>query len=121
MESMQVKRDVSLAKNIIDSDDSFQTDVEKYFLRLYPFLTENFKGYMPNMKDKTLLTVGSSGDQILNATLGDAKKIICMDTNRFVKYYYQLKVAALVKLPVEDYLSYFYCGRKSENQEAFSY
>lgn len=120
MESMQVKRDLSLAKNIIESNDSFLTDIEKYFLRIYPFLTENYKGYMPNMTEKSLLTVGSSGDQILNAMLNDASKVSCMDINRFSKYYFDLKKAAILKLSFEDYLGYFYCGRKIENENTFS-
>ena len=39
------------------------------FSRIYSFATENVSGYIDyfNFNDKSLLTVGSSGDQILNA------------------------------------------------------
>ena len=33
----------------------------------YLFTTENIAGYMPPLKDKTVLTVASSGDHFLNA------------------------------------------------------
>ena len=48
-------------------DGSFRYISE--FSKIYPFTTENIAGYIDyfDFDDKSLLTVGSSGDQILNA------------------------------------------------------
>lgn len=49
-------------------DGIFVDDFAKDFQILYPFTTENISGYINNfdLSNKTLLTVGSSGDQIIN-------------------------------------------------------
>ena len=49
----------------------------KGFNQIYPFATENISGYIDkfDLKDKSLLTVGSSGDQVINAILYGCKKI----------------------------------------------
>ena len=47
-------------------------DLYEYsFFQIYSFTTENINGYMQffELKDKSLLTVGSSSDQAINATL----------------------------------------------------
>ena len=47
------------------------------FEEIYPFTTENIAGYIDyfDLQDKSLLTVGSSGDQIINAAFKGAKDI----------------------------------------------
>lgn len=47
------------------------------FINIYPFTTENIAGYINEfeLKDKSLLTVGSSGDQVINAALYDCQDI----------------------------------------------
>jgi len=76
------------------------------FYHIYPFTTENISGFIKyfDLKDKSLLTVGSSCDQVLNAILMDAKSITLLDVNPFVKYYYYLKVAAIIELNMDEYL-----------------
>ena len=63
------------------------------FQRLYPFTTENIAGYIDkfNLKGKSLLTVGSSADQVINAIYKGSKDITLYDVNIFAKYYYYLK------------------------------
>ena len=49
------------------NDDNIGVD----FFCLYPFTTENINGYLPyfELKGKSLLTVGSSCDQAINACI----------------------------------------------------
>lgn len=79
------------------------------FNNIYPFTTENISGYINyfDFGEKSLLTVGSSADQILNAILMNCKDITLLDINPFVKYYYYLKIAAILELDKDKYLSFF--------------
>ena len=63
------------------------------FQKIYPFTTETISGYITKMdiKDKTVLTLGSSCDQALNSLLLGAKDITVFDINEKVKYFYNLK------------------------------
>lgn len=81
----------------------------KKFYKIYPFTTENISGYINsfNIYNKSLLTVGSSGDQLLNAILLGANDLTLMDINPFSKYYYYLKMAAILELNINDYLLFF--------------
>ena len=51
------------------------------FDKMYPFTTENISGYIDNfdLEGKSLLTVGSSCDQIYNASLKGCKDITILD------------------------------------------
>ena len=79
------------------------------FFWIYPFTTENINGYIDlfNLKDKSLLTVGSSGDQAINAILKDCKDITILDINPFTKYYFNLKKSALLTLSYEEFCKFF--------------
>lgn len=60
--------------NAINKCESYYIEEDKKlkgFSKLYPFTTENIAGYIDNfnLKNKSLLTVGSSGDQVINAAL----------------------------------------------------
>ena len=97
------------------------------FFWIYPFTTENINGYidMFDLKDKTLLTTGSSGDQAINAILKDCKDITVIDVNPFTKYYFNLKKAALLTLDYEEFCRFFcyidYPNVFKYNNEAFNY
>ena len=81
----------------------------KQFNYLYPFTTENISGYLDyfDLKDKSLLTVGSSSDQVLNAIICGSKDITLYDICPFIKEYYYLKMAAIKTLTREEYLKFF--------------
>lgn len=66
---------------------------KKAYQEVYPFTTENIQGYMNNldMKDKTVLTVGSSIDQAYNALALGAKKVKVLDLNKNTKKYCEMK------------------------------
>ena len=77
------------------SDDS--PDVLGGFERVYSMTNEHLYAMFENLdvKNKDILTVGSSGDQILYSILFGAKNITCFDVNPFVKYFYDYKVATI--------------------------
>lgn len=80
----------------------------KGFGKIYPFTTENISGYINlfNLKDKSLLTVGSSGDQVINAILKDCKDVTILDINPYTKYYYFLKMACILELKISELLQF---------------
>lgn len=83
------------------------------FSQIYPFTTENINGYIKefNLQDKSLLTVGSSGDQLINAILYGCKDITHFDINPYSKYYINLKLASILSLNKDDFsefTSYFF-------------
>ncbi|MBQ2947284.1 MAG: DUF3419 family protein [Bacilli bacterium] len=97
------------------------------FFWIYPFTTENISGYIDlfDLKYKSLLTVGSSGDQAINAILKDCKDITVLDVNPFTKYYFDLKKAALLTLNYEEFCRFFcyidYPKVFKYNDDAFNY
>lgn len=78
------------------------------FYTLYPFTTENIDGYIDlfDLKDKSLLTLGSSSDQAINAGLLGCKNITIFDICPSTKFYYYLKLASLSSLEWEMFLRF---------------
>lgn len=76
---------------------------------IYPFTTENIAGYIDcfDLEDKTLLTVGSSGDQVINAALKGAREITLLDINPCAKYYYYLKEAGILEFSLAEFNKFF--------------
>ena len=101
-------------------------DFEHSFGSIYPFTTENIAGYINEFefKNKSLLTVGSSSDQIYNAILNGCEDVTLLDINPFAKYYYYLKTAGILSLNREDFLRFFkykeYYGVFKDNNKAFN-
>src|SRR5574344_359586 len=77
------------------------------FQNIYPFTTETISGYIENMdlKDKKVLTVGSSCDQALNSLLLGASDVTVFDINDKVQYFYELKRLLILSTPREDLVS----------------
>lgn len=96
---------IKRCEGMIIEDKAFR----KGFHQIYPFATENISGYIENFElpDKSLLTVGSSLDQVLNAITYDCKDITVADINPYIKYYYNLKKAALLELNKAEFLKFF--------------
>jgi len=95
------------------------------FSRIYSFATENVSGYIDyfDFNNKNLLTVGSSGDQILNAFYNGARDITLFDINEYAKYYIYLKIAAILSLSYNEFISFFFKHNISpfkQNQDMFS-
>ena len=94
------------AKKMLDSN-KLDDDL---FMRIYPFATENVNGYMNyfDFKNKSLLTVGSSGDQILNAYNKGCRDITLIDVNPFAPYYIYLKIAGILSLDYQEFMEFFF-------------
>ena len=96
------------------------------FEEIYPFTTENIAGYIDyfDLQDKSLLTVGSSGDQIMNAAFKGAKDVTLLDINPYAKYYYYLKKAGMLELDFTKFKEFFryknYPVRYKTNVEMFN-
>lgn len=69
-----------------------------FFNEVYPFTTEMISGYVDflNVKDKDILTVGSSFDQAFNFLLYGAKSVTVVDINERLKEFYQAKKEILL-------------------------
>ena len=97
----------------------------EHFSNIYPFTTENISGYIDffNLNNKKLLTVGSSGDQVLNAILNGCNDITVLDVNKYTQYYYFLKVAAILYMNYDDFLTFFryscFCSGSGYNNSSF--
>lgn len=118
--------------NILEKAKEKCEDKEVYneansFGKIYPFTTENISGYIDsfNLKDRSLLTVGSSGDQIINAILKGCKDITLLDINPFTKYYYYLKIACLLCLDKDTFIQFLHYKDDptpfKNNENAFNY
>lgn len=80
----------------------------KQFDKLYSFTTENISGYIKNFdfNNKTLLTVGSSSDQIIDAGLRGLENATVLDVSPNTRNYYYLKLASLMNLSMEEFLTF---------------
>jgi hypothetical protein len=80
------------------------------FWHIYSFNTENIREYIDHfdLKDKSLLTVGSSGEQVINARIRGAKDITLYDACPFAKYYTWLKIAAILSFDYDHFKRFFF-------------
>ena len=92
--------------SICDGNFRYLTEYSK----IYTFTTENIDGYIKyfDLNNKSLLTVGSSGDQILNAFYSGARDITLFDINPYAKYYVYLKIAAILSLSYKEFKFFFF-------------
>ncbi len=100
---MTTSEKIECAKNpkpLIAHDDLYS--------RLYPFTTENIAAYLDyfSLNDKSLLTVGSSCDQAINASLAGCRDITVIDLCPFTKEYYYLKRASIDNLSLKEFKNF---------------
>lgn len=76
---------------------------------VYAFATENIGGYLDlfDFKDKDILTVGASGDQMVNAYAAGARTVVNFDINRLARHMAELKTALLKHLPRDRFRQFF--------------
>ena len=74
---------------------------------VYPFTTEDISSYFEYLEfDQTsVLTVGSSGDQALNAILSGAKEVTLYDLNPDTQEFVESKVDMLLNSSYQDFYS----------------
>lgn len=79
------------------------------FFKIYPFTTENIDGYMHNFDvfGKKSLTVGSSGDQVINLAMRGCLDQTVIDVCPNTKFYFYLKKAGLLELDYSEFLQFF--------------
>ena len=63
--------------------------------RVYYNTNENLKGYITNLEDKRVLTVSSSGDQLLNILGSGSLKVDTFDINRYSPLIQNLKLYSI--------------------------
>ena len=99
---MTVEEKLKIAKELCDRKRKIFQKID--FRAVYPFTTENISGYIDefDLKDKSLLTVGSSSDQVINAAFKGCRDITVLDKSVFAKEYFYLKKAAILKLNQEE-------------------
>jgi len=76
----------------------------------YAFTNEGLRHYLPlfNMAGKNVLTVASSGDQILGCALEGARDITAFDYNEYALKWAGLKVAVAKSLPLHGFLDFYF-------------
>lgn len=74
------------------------------FRDVYPFTTEMIAGYMPTLevKNKSVLTVGSSCDQVFNALVEGASNVTLFDINSSTGEFYKLKRDIILSVGRDD-------------------
>ncbi len=123
IEKEQLKREINNSIRIVKRSDeatldkvitgTSSGDVYEDYDYLYRHATEDIRSYTPSFNHPTsVLTIGGSGDQLLNAINIGAKKIDVFDKNRLSKHNCALKVTAAKTLSREDLIAYFYQLRK---------
>ena len=75
---------------------------------LYPSATEDMASYYREFKKTgSFLTVGASGEHVINAINSGATKIDVYDSNLLCEYALSLRLAAIKALSYEEYLTYY--------------
>ena len=76
---------------------------------IYLFSNELIKSYINyfNLKNRSLLTTGSSADQAINAINRGCNDILIVDLNMYTRFFYNLKKAAIIALDLNDFYQFF--------------
>lgn len=92
------------------SNHNYMSNYNDTFLKLYYTSNENLAGYLKdyNYAQKSVLTTGSSCDQIFDLISYGSRKIDHIDINPFVKYYYYLKKVGIEKLSLSEFCDFFH-------------
>ncbi len=123
---MNFDLDSSLESAINLCNGKFFANKNLKFSKIYPFTTENIDGYIKyfDLEEKSLLTVGSSGDQIINAILNGCNDVTLLDVNPYSKYYYYLKLASIMCLDINEFMEFLrykdYPRVFSDNRNVFN-
>jgi len=89
---------------------------------MYFFATERVGEYYSkiDLKDKKVLTICGSGDQVLNAFLVGAKQVIGFDLNKRSEFITRLKIVAIKNLNYQEFISFFGFGRRAFDYNTYS-
>lgn len=105
-------KDILIAKKMIEEN---QIPNNMKYGRIYQFSNENICGILDNVdiKDKNVLTVGSSGGQYFNFRLNGASNVDLFDISIYSKYFIYLCIAAITCLDYEEFLDFFLPKKRS--------
>ena len=80
--------------------------------KAYPFSNEDLKRFFSkrDLTGKRVLTVGSSGDQLLNCILAGADKVTVIDGNIYARPYIEYKLAAMQTMGYKEFKHTFFSG-----------
>lgn len=97
---------LKIARNIIRDN---QVKELGEFQKIHSFTTENIKGSLEtlDLKDKDILTVLSSSDQLLEMFLRGARSIDTFDINPLTEEYLYLKIAAILSISKTEFIRSF--------------
>jgi len=89
--------------------DAFSSDfgVKEVINKVYHCSNERLNAYFKdlNLNGARIATVGSSGDQVLNAIFYGAKDITLIDANIFTRAYFEYKTAMIKNLDYVEFMS----------------
>ncbi|MBO5954507.1 MAG: DUF3419 family protein [Clostridia bacterium] len=87
------------------ANHEFFKKIEEIKSRVYHCSNERLNSYFKdlNLKNSRIATVGSSGDQVLNAIFYGAKDITLIDANIFTRAYFEYKTAMIKNLDFETF------------------
>ncbi len=91
-----------------DFDNCEYEIAEEVKSKVYHCSNERLNAYFKdlNIKGSRIATVGSSGDQVLNAIFYGAKDITLIDANIFTRAYFEYKTAMIKNLDFETFKSH---------------
>lgn len=93
--------ELNYLKYMLDEEKSLNTHFEPYG-KVYFHSNENLRGYIPDMSNKSVLTVSSSGDHLLNLMGKGCTNIDTFDINRFSPLFSDLKLYSVLGLKFND-------------------
>lgn len=123
--------DIAYFYGLLFSDDKKMAESVKYFYNMikndkanatigtvFKYSNENLRELFSkiSVNGKKVLTVGSSGDQLLNALFYGAKQVDLIDANIFSRPFIELKIAAIKELELREFLDCFKTINISESQ-----
>lgn len=114
-----------IVKHFAFSTNDFEHNKPKDFMpefeRLFSYTNEDLYTLFEStpVAGKYVLTVGSSGDQVLYALAYGAKSVTLFDTCGISKYFFDLKVAMIKNLDYNEYLAQNFEGDSANDFEKF--
>lgn len=124
----KIIKNLKVAKDLIENKYNYNTEYYYKFRQIYPFTTQNLKAQYKffDLKDKDILTVQGSGDQVIELLLNGATNIDAFDINPLTEYYTDLKLAAFrARVSKQEYLDFFryndYPIFGQDNNRCFNY
>ena len=97
-----------LTEHLFNMPDNhqFEKTTEEIKSRVYHCSNERLNSYFKdlNLKGKIIATVGSSGDQVLNAIFYGAKDITLIDANIFTRAYFEYKTAMIKNFDFDEFI-----------------